>query len=128
MNCNDREFLQLDRERQQAVTRRTFLQRSAAGLGLAAFGLLEAPRLVSSLAAQAGADPASRPYLLPRARAKRIIYLHQSGAPSQIDLFDHKPKLAELRGQELPPSVRGGQRLTGMTAGYDRLPLFPSPF
>jgi hypothetical protein len=78
------------------------------------------------LFAQAGSTP--RPYLLASARAKRIIYLHQSGAPSHVDLFSHKPKLRELRGQQLPESVRRGQRLTGMTAGYDRHAIFPSPF
>ncbi len=61
-------------------------------------------------------------------RAKRVVYLFQSGGPSQIDLFDHKPRLAGLFDQELPPSVRMGQRLTGMTSGQSRLPLAPSAF
>lgn len=101
-----------------ALTRRTFLKSSAAGLGLAALSQLSAGELLSNAGRLNRAG----------AKAKRIIYLHQSGAPSHVDLFDHKPRLAELRGQDLPPSVRMGQRLTGMTAGYDRLPLFPSPF
>jgi hypothetical protein len=54
-------------------------------------------------------------------KAKRVIYLFQSGAPSHLDLFDHKPKLAEMTGKELPPSVRRGQRITGMTAGQSAL-------
>src|SRR5262249_33418001 len=60
--------------------------------------------------------------------AKRVIYLFQSGAPSQLDLFDPKPKLADLRGSELPDSVRQGQRLTGMTATQDSFPVAPSRF
>ena len=62
------------------------------------------------------------------ARAKRVIYLFQSGAPSQLDLFDHKPGLAELRASELPDSVRMGQRLTGMTATQASFPVAPSRF
>jgi hypothetical protein len=49
-------------------------------------------------------------------KAKRVIYLFQSGAPSQLELFDYKPMLMKMQGQELPASVRMGQRLTGMTA------------
>ncbi len=60
------------------------------------------------------------------ARAKRVIYLFQSGAPSQLDLFDYKPHLRDLRGRELPASVRMGQRLTGMTATQESFPLAPS--
>src|SRR6516225_2329677 len=62
------------------------------------------------------------------ARARRVIYLFQSGAPSQMDLFDHKPKLDALRGTELPDSVRQGQRLTGMTSRQDSFPVAPSKF
>ena len=61
-------------------------------------------------------------------RAKRVIYLFQSGGPSQMDLFDYKPRLAELHGQELPDSVRNGQRLTGMTAGQSTFPMARSYF
>jgi len=59
-------------------------------------------------------------------KAKRVIYLYQEGAPSQIDTFDHKPDLAKLFNEDLPPSVRGDQRLTGMTSGQARLPIAPS--
>ena len=62
------------------------------------------------------------------AKAKRVIYLFQSGGPSQIDLFDHKPKLTEETGKELPDSVRQGQRLTGMSGNQASLPLVGSPF
>lgn len=58
-------------------------------------------------------------------RAKRIIYLFQSGAPSQLDLFDHKPGLANLRGSDLPDTVRQGQRLTGMTSSQANFPIAP---
>ena len=59
-------------------------------------------------------------------KARRVIYLFQSGGPSQMDLFDYKPKLKELNGQELPASVRMGQRLTGMTAGQTTFPIAAS--
>ena len=62
------------------------------------------------------------------AKAKRVIYLCQSGAPSQIDLYDHKPKLEQWVGDDLPDSVRNGQRLTGMTAGQASFPIAPSIF
>jgi len=59
-------------------------------------------------------------------KVKRVIYLFQSGAPSQLDLFDHKPGLKEQFGKELPDSIRQGQRLTGMTAKQDSFPVTPS--
>ena len=62
------------------------------------------------------------------AKAKRVIYLCQSGAPSQIDLYDHKPKLNQWVGDDLPDSIRNGQRLTGMTADQDSFPIAPSIF
>src|SRR5438094_4723536 len=61
-------------------------------------------------------------------RAKRVIYLFQSGAPSQMDLFDYKPRLRELRGTELPASIRQGQRLTAMTSTQESFPVAPSIF
>jgi hypothetical protein len=61
-------------------------------------------------------------------RAKRVIWLTQAGAPSQLDLLDYKPHLAEYYDQDLPDSVRGGQRLTGMTAKQSRFPVAPSVF
>src|SRR5688572_15482434 len=66
------------------------------------------------------------PHFAPK--PKRVIYLFQSGGPSQLDLFDHKPGLEKLRGQDLPDSVRRGQRLTGMTAHQSRFPTAPSIF
>jgi hypothetical protein len=61
-------------------------------------------------------------------KAKRVIYLHQSGAPSQMDLFDPKPKLGAVYGQDLPDSIRNGQRLTGMTSNQKSFPVAPSVF
>jgi Protein of unknown function (DUF1501) len=80
-------------------------------------------------AAAEGIDPktggqAGLPHFPPK--AKRVIFLHQSGAPSQIELFDYKPLLENMRGTELPASVRMGQRITGMTSGQDSLPVAPS--
>jgi hypothetical protein len=61
-------------------------------------------------------------------RAKRVIYLFQSGGPSQVDLFDFKPVMRDLHAKELPDSVRGGQRVTGMTAGQSTFPVVAPPF
>lgn len=70
--------------------------------------------------------PLPQPHLTPR--AKRIIYLFQSGAPSQLDLFDHKPRLRDWHNNDLPESIRQGQRFTGMTATQDRFPIAASKF
>src|SRR5438094_9757570 len=64
------------------------------------------------------------PHFAPR--ANRVIYLFQSGAPSQMDLFDYKPRLGNLRGRGLADSIRRGQRLTGMPATQERFPVAPS--
>jgi hypothetical protein len=109
------------------LSRRSFLGRAGAGVGLAALASLLADDL---RAASAQPTPAGGLPGLPHHRpwAKRVIYLFQSGAPSQLDLFDHKPALAGLRGKELPASIRMGQRLTGMTATQDSFPVAPSRF
>jgi hypothetical protein len=101
--------------------RRQFLQHSACGLGSIA---------LTWLFAEEGRGQSTGIAGLPhhRATAKRVIYLFQSGAPAQMDLFDHKPALANLRGQDLPDSIRRGQRLTGMTATQERFPIAPSRF
>ena len=64
----------------------------------------------------------------PTPKAKRVIFLFQSGGPSQLDLFDYKPLLGKMHGEELPASVRMGQRLTGMTANQSTKPLTSSLF
>ena len=120
MNCNDPAFLSLTAAQRMAVSRRTFLKQSAGGIGLAALGSLLAPSL------QAAAAPPAFPNFAPK--AKRIIYLFQSGAPSQMDLFDPKPQLEKRRGEDLPDSIRKGQRLTTMTSGQKKFPVAPSIF
>ena len=102
-------------------TRRQFFGR----VGLGATALASLMNEDSFGATSAGGLP-DLPHFAPR--AKRIIYLFQSGAPSQLDLFDHKPQLATRFGTDLPDSIRQGQRLTGMTATQDRFPVAPSKF
>lgn len=102
-----------------AVTRRHFFGLSAAGLGSAA---------LSQLLATDSAAAASTPGTAPAAKAKRIIYLFQSGGPAQQDLFDYKPLLNERHGEQLPEHVRRGQRLTGMSAQQASIPLAGSAF
>ena len=122
MNCNDSLFHSLRHSQQQALTRRTFLQRAAGGIGLAALGSLLNE---NALAGPAGGLPGFPNF---PAKAKRIIYLFQSGAPSQMDLFDPKPQLSTRRGENLPESIRKGQRLTTMTSGQKSFPVAPSIF
>jgi hypothetical protein len=100
------------------LNRRTFLHRAAVGIGSLALGsLLGCERRGDSISFQ----NLGLPHFAPK--AKRVIYLFQSGAPSQLELFDWKPLLRKMNGQELPESVRKGQRLTGMTSGQKRFPL-----
>jgi hypothetical protein len=113
------------REHDLLLTRRHFFGRSAVGLGTAALASLLNPDLFAGNPQSAGGLP-GLPHFRPRAR--RAIYLFQSGAPSQLDLFDYKPALDRLHGAELPDSVRRGQRLTGMTATQESFPIAPSRF
>jgi len=102
------------------MTRRHFFGRTSGGLGAAALSTLLAGK------ADAADGLPGLPHFPPT--AKRVIYLFQHGAPSQLDLFDYKPGLAERRGTELPDSIRMGQRLTGMTAYQAKFPTAPSLF
>ena len=95
---------------------------SAGGLGLGGLALAE----LLGREASASSGVLAEPHL--PAKAKRVIYLFQSGGPSQLDLFDDKPKLREMDGQQLPESVRAGQRLTGMSGNQSSIPLAGSPF
>lgn len=121
------------KEHLQQNNRRTFLRKAGIGIGGAALasllgmkffrqtpgGLLEADNAGMHGALQALHHPA---------KVKRVIYLFQSGGPSQLELFDYKPLLNQRRGEDLPESVRQGQRLTGMTSGQDAFPLVGSQF
>jgi hypothetical protein len=109
-------------ERFTGLTRREILGKLGTGLGTAALSALLAGERATAAPARA-AQGRSFP-----ARAKRVISLFQSGAPSQLDLFDYKPLLNQRNGEDLPESVRGGQRLTGMTAHQARWPLAGSQF
>jgi len=114
-------------QRQDVLNRRIFLGQSTT-VGVAAFsGLLQQQPPTSA------ADDVKSRTALPgfpnfAPKAKRIIYLFQSGAPSQMDLFDPKPELEKRRGEDLPDSIRRGQRLTTMTSGQAKFPVAPSIF
>jgi hypothetical protein len=117
------------REYQLLQTRRQFFSRTATGIGIAALaGLLDQDLLTAS----PGPQPTGRPGILRQphfpAKARRVIYLFMSGGPSHIDLFDYKPKLRDYHGQELPGSVRMGQRITGMTSGQRSFPCVAPMF
>ncbi len=103
------------------MSRRRFL--NAFGMGLGSIALAD---LVNPAAITATTFAATQQHFAPK--AKRVIYLFQSGAPSQMDLFDYKPLLNEKQGQELPDEVRRGQRLTAMSGSQSSLPLAGSPF
>lgn len=100
-----------------SLTRRRFFARSATGVAGAIGALALRPD-------EPGRAPG--PHFAPKAR--RLVYLHMEGGPSQLDLFDHKPRLHDWYDHDLPDSVRGGQRLTGMTSGQQRFPIAPSLF
>jgi hypothetical protein len=130
-------FNQTDVARQQvALARRAFLSGSGVSLGAAVLSTLEGRRAaaaaIDATAAQAAAG--GRVHLplpgLPHhaPKAKQVIYLHMNGGPSQIDLWDYKPVLNDYFDKDLPPSVRGDQRLSTMTSGQDRFPCAPSKF
>ena len=110
--------MQFQNALEQTLTRRAFL-RGTTGLGGLALASLLDPGLLRGQAATPGntAVPGALKVLHHPPKAKRVIYLFQSGAPSHLDLYDPKPLLQKMTGEELPPSVRKGQRITGMTAG-----------
>ncbi len=120
------------REFELNETRRHFFGRGATGIGTAALASLLNPRLFGAPApTSVSADSATAgipgiPHFVPK--AKRIIYLFMSGAPSQLDMWDYKPKMNDWFDKELPESVRNGQRITTMTSGQKRFPIAPSTF
>ncbi len=113
------------------LTRRHFFGRGTLGLGTAALASLLNPRLFAEALAPSALHPSSQgllPALHFAPKAKRVIFLFMSGGPSHIDLYDYKPKLREHHGQELPDSVRMGQRITGMTSGQSSFPCVAPMF
>jgi hypothetical protein len=107
------------------ITRRHFLSKLSLGIGSAALGSLLMPDLFNT-SNQEKMPTLGLPHMAPK--AKRIIYLFQNGAPSQLESFDYKPLLSTMAGQDLPASIRQGQRLTGMTSEQANFPLVGSHF
>ncbi|MEO6220875.1 MAG: DUF1501 domain-containing protein [Ginsengibacter sp.] len=117
----NKEFL----EHKLGLNRRKFLSKLSLGIGSVALGSLLIPDLFGNKSEEEILIT-GLPKFAPK--AKKIIYLFQNGAPSQLDLFDYKPKLREMFGEDLPASIRMGQRLTGMTADQKKFPLAGSLF
>ncbi|RYC70964.1 DUF1501 domain-containing protein [Spirosoma sordidisoli] len=117
--------MQTDLEHQihDQFSRRNFLGQAGLGVGAAALASLLPRQTLASADQPSGTGG---PHFAPK--IKRVIYLFQSGAPSQLETFDYKPKLETMWGQNLPESVRNGQRLTGMSAGQSSFPLAASLF
>ena len=109
---------------EDVANRRLFLRSTGAGLGAAALATLLNPARSNAMESEQGLP--DLPHFAPK--AKRIIYLFQSGAPSQMDLFDPKPAMVNRQGEDLPASIRQGQRLTTMTSGQATFPVAPSIF
>ncbi len=118
------------KERKHGMNRRVFLAKSAIGIGSAA--------LISMFGCGSGENQKAGEMMRKiggalgnmdfAPRAKRVIYLFQSGGPSQLELFDYKPLLNKKRGEDLPEEIRMGQRLTGMSSGQESFPLVGSPY
>ncbi len=114
------------RESELVETRRHFFGRTAAGIGTVALSSLLNPNLFAAptdKTSKTGGMP-GLPHFAPK--AKRVIYLFMSGAPSQLDTWDYKPKMNDWYDKDLPDSVRNGQRITTMTSGQKRFPIAPS--
>jgi hypothetical protein len=110
------------------LTRRHFLTRTSAGLGMAAVASLLGQKLSAATPAQGMPVPGVLGRTHFRPRAKNVIYLFMAGGPSHVDLFDHKPTLRRRHGQDIPPSVLGSQRVTLMTRNQARFLAAGSPF
>src|SRR5438067_7234668 len=118
--------MHFDDEYRLAMTRRHFFGLGSTGIGTAALASLLNPTLFAGamdVNPKTGGLP-GLPHFPPT--AKRVIFLHQPGGPAQMDLLDYKATLEKVRGQDLPGSVRMGQRITGMTSGQPPLPVAPS--
>jgi len=108
------------------LNRRHFLGKAGLGIGGIALGSMMMPDLFGRPEDHLEVPPLGMHHFAPK--AKRVIYLFQNGAPSQLESFDYKPTLIKRSGEDLPESIRMGQRLTGMTSGQDRFPLVGSKF
>lgn len=129
LRSNNKDFQEIEKQ----LDRRHFLKKTSLGIGAMALGsLLSAEKAWGTIGKSGEAvtnftrNKLGLPHHLPK--AKRIIYLFQSGGPSQLDLFDYKPGLVDMFGKDLPESVIGGQRLTGMSGSQSTLPVAPSIF
>ena len=114
-------------------TRRQFLSRGRNALGMAALAALGGDALFAAPASAFDKGrklvPGAPGAFMPHApKAKQVIYLHMVGGPSQLDLYDYKPKLGDFYDKDLPESIRNGQRLTGMTSGQARFPVAPTKY
>ena len=108
------------------INRRTFLSTASLGLGSLALGSLVNPQKLFGIGAPDSGGILKAPHIPPK--AKRVVYLFQSGGPSQLEMFDYKPMLEKMHGQDLPESIRRGQRLTAMSSGQSAFPLVGSPY
>ena len=122
-------------EQQLAETRRYFFGRAAAGLGTAALASCLSPNLFAAEAGKPGGgiQGTNQPIgelkeFHHKPKAKRVIWLFMADGPSQLDLWDYKPKLVDYFDKDLPESIRNGQRITTMTSGQTRFPCAPSVF
>ena len=136
LRSNNQDLQEVERQ----MDRRNFLTKTSMGLGAIALGsLLNTDKALAAVNNGALDTTSSEtllksynknrlglPHHLPK--AKRIVYLFQSGGPSQLEMWDYKPKLKNMFGQDLPDSVRQGQRLTGMSAEQTSFPMAPSIF
>jgi len=123
MNPLDKELFKL----QQKIDRRNFLTKTSLGLGaMALSSLFGGNRLMANNPLSNGGGLQGLPHFSPK--VKRVVYLFMSGGPSQLDMWDYKPQLEKMHGQNLPDSVRKGQRLTGMSAGQSAIPVTASPY
>src|SRR6266487_1513041 len=117
------------KERLHLLSRRHFFKSTGLAAGRIALAGLMFPEMLRAAAEAQSTVPAhpalpGLPHFAPKAR--RLIYLFMNGAPSQIDLWDYKPRLSELFDTDLPESIRNGQRLTTMTSGQKRFPIAPT--
>ena len=108
------------------INRRHFFSKLSVGIGSLALGSLLIPDLFKRKGKTELTDSVLRGYPHFAPKAKRIIYLFQAGAPSQLESYDYKPLLKKRMGEDLPSSIRMGQRLTGMTSNQESFPLVPS--